>query len=354
MRVLVCGAKVPFARGGAEMLVESLAEELARRGFEVDQVTVPYNWRSRGDLLRCGLAWRMVDLTEVWGRRVDLVIATRFPSYVVKHPNKVVWLVHQVRQAYDWKGTRWSDFDDSPRDEKTLELLRAMDRRSLGEARRRFAISRNVADRLRRFNGLDAETLYPPPKLDGRLSAGEYGEAVFAAGRLDPTKRFDLLLRALAHCRTPVRARLAGEGPERDRLMALAGELGVAERIEFLGWIDDEALLREYRDALAVFYAPFDEDYGYVTVEAFRAAKPVVTAADSGGVLEFVEDGRNGYAVSPDDPRAMAARLDELHRDRELAARLGRAGEASVCDIGWDRVIAALTGSASPSAPAAD
>ena len=344
MRVLVCGAKVPFARGGAELLVESLAAELDRRGFEVDTVTVPYNWSTRGELLRCGVAWRMVDLTEVWGRRVDLVIATRFPSYVVKHPNKSVWLVHQVRQAYDWKGTRWSDFDDAPRDQRTLELLRAMDRRALGEARRRFAISRNVADRLRRFNGLDAEPLYPPPALDGRIEQGPYGDAVFAAGRLDPTKRFDLLLRALARTATPLRVRLAGEGPERERLEALARELGVAERVEFLGWVDEASLLREYREALAVFYAPYDEDYGYVTVEAFRAGKPVLTASDSGGVLEFVEDGRNGYAVPPEDCAAMAARLDGLHRDRDLARRLGTAGRERVRDIGWDRVIAALTG----------
>jgi glycosyltransferase involved in cell wall biosynthesis len=352
MRVLVCGAKVPFARGGAEMLVESLCAELDRRGFEVDTVTVPYNWANRADLLRCGLAWRMVDLTEVWGRRVDLVIATRFPSYVVKHPNKSVWLVHQVRQAYDWKGTRWSDFDDSPRDAKTLDLLRGMDRRALGEARRRFAISRNVAERLRRFNGLDAEPLYPPPQLDARVVRGPHGDAIFSAGRLDPTKRFDLLLHALAHCQTPVRARLAGEGPERERLEALAAELGVSGRVDFLGWIDEDALLREYRDALGVFYAPFDEDYGYVTVEAFRAAKPVVTTTDSGGVLEFVEDGRNGYAVPPADSRAMAARLDELHRDRALAARLGRSGQARIRDMGWSRLIAALTGAPAPGSPA--
>lgn len=346
MRILVCGAKVPFARGGAEMLVESLCRELDLRGHEVDEVTVPYNWSTRAELLRCGLAWRMVDLRDVWGKRVDLVIGTRFPSYVAAHPNKSVWLVHQVRQAYDWKGTRWSDFDDSPRDQRTLELLRAMDRRSLGEARRRFAISRNVAERLRRFNGLDAEALYPPPRLDGRLVPGPYDGAVFTAGRLDPTKRFDILLRALAHCQTAAKARIAGEGPERQRLETLARDLGVGERVAFLGWLDDEALVREYRDALAVFYAPYDEDYGYVTVEAFRAEKPVLTASDSGGVLEFVEDGVNGYAVAPDDPRALAARIDALHRDRALAARLGAAGSSTVRGIGWDRVIEALTGGA--------
>jgi glycosyltransferase involved in cell wall biosynthesis len=118
--------------------------------------------------------------------------------------------------------------------------------------------------------------------------------------------------------------------------------------VEILGRIDDERLIDLYARALAVHYAPFDEDYGYVTVEAFRAAKPVVTTTDSGGVLEFVEDGHNGFAVSPEDSRAMAARLDELHRDRALAARLGRSGQGKVSDIGWDRVIAALTGAPTP------
>ena len=344
MRILICDAKVPFARGGAELLAAALREQLARRGHEVDEVTIPYNWSKRTDLLRCGLAWRMVDLRQVWGQRVDLVIATRFPSYAVAHPNKVVWLVHQVRQAYDWLGTRWSDFNGAPRDARALAMLRSLDARTLGEARARFAISRNVAGRLRRFNGLESEVLYPPSKIAPLLRSGAHGDYVFTAGRLDRAKRFDLLLRALALCATPVRCKIAGEGPERGPLGELARELGIAERIEFLGWVDEPRLADLYAEALAVYYAPYDEDYGYVTIEALLAAKPVVTAADSGGVLEFVEDGAGGVVCAAAAPREFAAAFDRLYRDRDAARRLGESGRPRVAGIGWDEVIRRLTG----------
>ena len=117
------------------MLVESLRDELKLRGFEVSVVTLPFAWSSRVQILKSTLAWRMVDLTEAGGKKIDRVIATRFPSYAVKHPDKVVWLVHQMRQVYDLLGTPYSDFTESPRDRKVIEMVRAMDRRTLSEAR---------------------------------------------------------------------------------------------------------------------------------------------------------------------------------------------------------------------------
>src|SRR6185436_6256519 len=128
---------------------------------------------------------------------------------------------------------------------------------------------------------------------------GDFGDYVFSAGRLDRLKRFDLLIRAMKHTETPVRCRIAGEGPERESLQALADRLGVKDRVDLLGWVEDARMAAHFAHSLAVFYAPYDEDYGYVTVEAFKSAKPVVTTADSGGVLEFVEDGRNGYVCPP-------------------------------------------------------
>lgn len=348
-RICICGAQVPFAHGGAEMLVGSLRDELLRRGFEVDIVTLPFQWTDRVRLLKSALAWRLIDLTEVNGRRIDRVIATRFPSYLVHHPRKVVWLVHQFRQAYDLLGTEHSDFaPGEPRDAKVLAMIRAMDRRTLGEARAIYTISANTAERLRRFNDLSAEVLYPPPRLDGAYRAAEHGDFVFSAGRLDPLKRFDLLIRALAHAETPVRVKIAGSGPEREALLALAERLGVSARVELAGWVDDAQLLDAFASCLAVFYAPYDEDYGYVTVEACKAARPVVTCGDSGGVLEFVEEGVNGFVCDPGAaagaPRQIAARLDRLYRDRELARRMGAAGEVKARGIDWDHVVAALTG----------
>jgi len=341
-RIAICAAQVPFTRGGAEVLYESLRDELERRGHRAEIVALPFNWSSRMAILKSALAWRLLDLSDAAGERVDLVVATRFPSYAVRHPRKVVWLIHQFRQVYELAGTRFSDFGARPGDDEVAKMIRDLDRRALGEARARFSISRNTAERLRAHNGLDAEPLYPPPPLGDAYASGEAGDYVFTVGRLDPMKRFDLLVRAVAATRRPLTAVIAGEGPERDRLAALAGELGVAGRVELPGRISDRRLVELYAGALAVFYAPFDEDYGYVTVEAFRSGRPVVTTADSGGVLEFVRDGENGYVCAPGAEREIAARFERLWDDRAGALRLGRAGRERVAAIGWDRVVERL------------
>ncbi len=343
MRICICSTQVPFSYGGAEMLVESLRDELKRRGFEVAVVTLPFAWSSRLQILKSALAWRMVDLTAAGGKKIDRVIATRFPSYAVQHPDKVVWLVHQMRQVYDLLGTPYSDFVESGRDRKVIDMIRAIDRRTLSEARALYTISQNTADRLKRWNGLAGTALYPPPKLVREYHEGEFGDYVFSVGRLDELKRFDLLIRALAACQTPVRCKIAGTGPEEEKLRALAAKLGVAERVELLGWVDDRDLPALYAGSLAVFYAPYDEDYGYVTVEAMKSGKPVLTAEDSGGVLEFVADGETGFVCPQSGAREMGARLDLLFRDRGKARAMGAAGKSRVAGVDWDRVIAELT-----------
>ncbi|HEX3531626.1 MAG TPA: glycosyltransferase, partial [Thermoanaerobaculia bacterium] len=214
----------------------------------------------------------------------------------------------------------------------------------LSEARSVFTISQNVADRLKRFNDLPAEVLYPPPKLDALYHPGPLGDYVFTIGRLDPLKRFDLLIKAMKHTETPVRCRIAGTGPDREKLQGLIDKLGLRDKVELLGWVADRDVVEHYAGALAVFYAPYDEDYGYVTVEGFKSAKPVLTAADSGGVLEFVEDGRNGFVIPPDSPRDLAARIDTLYRDRERARVMGERGREGVAKIGWDGVVERLLG----------
>ena len=342
-RILICGTQVPFSHGGAELLVDSLAAELSRRGHRVEVVRVPFAWSDRLTILKSALAWRLLDLTSAAGEPIDLVIPTRFPSYLVRHPRKVVWLVHQFRQVYELKGTRYSDFTDSSEDRRVETMIRAMDRRTLGEARRVFTISGNTAERLDRFLGVHGEPLYPPPALVEVLSPGEPGDYVFTVGRLDAMKRFDLLLRAMAEADGAVRCKIAGSGPEEETLRALAVKLGVADRVELLGRVDDADLPALYAGALAVFYAPYDEDYGYVTVEAFKSGKPVLTTDDSGGVLEFVEDGVNGFVRPSGAPSALGETISRLHADRALAQRLGEAGRRKVEAITWDRVVERLT-----------
>src|SRR6188474_2701170 len=159
MRIAVCSPQVPFARGGAEILSETLVGELRARGHKAELVTIPFKWYPGARVLTQALLWRLVDLEEVGGSAVDLVISTKFPSYVVRHPNKVVWLVHQFRQAYELDRTELGQFSESEEDRALRRSIHRLDQVALGEARKLGAISQNVADRLKRNNGLDAEVI---------------------------------------------------------------------------------------------------------------------------------------------------------------------------------------------------
>ena len=172
-----------------------LTEELSRRGVEADLVTLPLIERERFDLVRSALAWRMLDFTEVGGRPVDAVIATRFPSYAARHPNKVVWLIHQYRQAYDQFGTAYSDLTASPEDRRTREAIAEIDRVGLSEARRVFANSRTVAERLRTFQR-DRERAALPSAAARRAVSLRARSATTCcrSGASTPWKRTDLLV----------------------------------------------------------------------------------------------------------------------------------------------------------------
>jgi glycosyltransferase involved in cell wall biosynthesis len=342
-RIAVCTAQVPFVSGGAEIHVESLVRELKARDYDVELVRLPFKWYPHEELIKGCLAWRLVDITASMGRPIDLAIATKFPSYVVRHPNKVVWLIHQYRAAYDLYGTQYSELTPNTEDENLRSIIRRIDQSTLGEAQRIFTNSRNTARRLARYNSLHGEPLYHPPKHDGRYHNAGYDDYIFAVSRLEALKRLDGLVRALVHTCAEVRCLIAGTGPMRAELERLANKLGVSDRVEFLGYVDDEQLVQLYANCFAVYYAPFDEDYGYVTLEAFKSRKPVLTAPDSGGVLEFVDDAISGYVVTLDEPARMGERINQLYTDRRLAARLGEAGFEQVAGITWDYAIKRLT-----------
>src|SRR5215204_2468195 len=336
MRIAVCSPQVPFARGGAEILAERLAQELSERGHEADLVTIPFKWYPGATVLTNAALWRLVDLSEVEGRPVDLVIGTKFPSYAVKHPNKVVWLVHQFRQAYDLDRTELGQFGESPEDRATVRAVHRLDSVALGEARKLAAISRNVAERLQRTLGLDAEVILPPPQaLDFRCD--EYGDFVLSVNRLDRAKRIDLLLEAAA-ADDSIRCVIAGDGPDRQRLEQLAHARGLDGRAVFAGRVGESQLADLYARCRGVYYAPVDEDYGLVPYEAFMASKPVVTTRDAGGPLDVVHDRQTGLVIEPRaDELARACRYLLEHDDDARA--WGTAGRAIAETVTWDAVV---------------
>ena len=336
MRIVVTHPQVPFAHGGAEVLAERLTAELNARGHQAALVTVPFKWYPRTRVLTNALAWRLLDLDEVEGRRIDLLIATKFPSYAVKHANKRVWLVHQFRQAYELDRTQLGQFDESAAERAARRKVHELDRRTLGEAQRLFAISRNVAERLRRSLGLEAEVVLPPPQeLDYRCDA--YEDFVLSVGRLDRAKRIDLLLEAAAADQS-LRVVVAGDGPDRERLERVAKSHELDGRVEFRGRVDARELADLYARCGAVYYAPLDEDLGLVPFEAFRSQKPVITTTDAGGPLDVVADRRTGLVTAP-SAVALADALRYLRAHPDERRAWCEAGKVAAERVTWDAAI---------------
>ena len=341
---MVCEAQVPFVRGGAEALVRELIRQLRARGFDAERVSLPFKWYPKDEILSHAAAWRLLDLSESNGRPIDLLVATKFPTYFVRHPRKVTWLVHQHRGAYELVGTEYSDFTHNEHDVALRDKLMTLDTDMLGESRGLFSISSNIANRLQKYNGLTATALYHPPRLAERLRGGPAGAYVLSVGRLETVKRVDLAIRAMTHLPASLNLIVAGTGSHRESLEALAASLGLASRVQFLGEVDDEQMIELYAGALAVVFPPYDEDYGYVTLEAFLSHKPVVTTSDAGGPNEFVTHGVNGLVMAPEAP-AIAEAVASLDADRRRAARMGDAGYDLARGITWSSVIDRLTGS---------
>lgn len=337
MDVLVCGAQAPFVRGGAELHMDNLVRALEDAGHRADLVRLPVAW-DKDRLFDAALAWRLVPADA------DVVIATNFPSYFIRHPRKVIWLFHQHRGAYDAVDAPWSDLGLDDGSLEAQRLLTQWDTVALGEARRVFTTSAVVADRLARYNGLSGTPLYHPPPLHDRLTPGPSGDYVFCPTRLETNKRPDRLVSALSHAEG-VRGVVAGRGSLHGELTAQAVRLGVSDRLELPGFVSDEQLLELYAGAFAIVYAPHDEDYGYVTLQAFLAGKPVITADDSGGVLEWVEDGVTGL-VTDGSPEAMGRAMSRLATEPGLARRMGQVGRERVAGLSWSTVVSTLLAAA--------
>lgn len=342
-KVAVLHAQVPFVRGGAELMVENLTLQLKKRGYDAEVISMPFKWYPNNVLLDTYMSWRMADITETNGEKIDLAIATKAPTYLAKHPNKVLWLMHQHRVAYDLRDSvPASGFNTIPGGREMIAHLTRMDNMAIPEAKAIYSISKTVTDRLNHFNGIPSTPLYHPPSLEGRYYCDKFENYILSVGRLDPNKRVDILIRALKYCDKEIKVLIAGRGAEAEKLQKLAVDLGVEDRVEFLGFVPDEDLLDLYANAMGVCFTPIDEDYGYITLEAFLSKKPILTCHDSGGVLEFAKQNESAFIVDV-SPEAMGACFSKLFNNKRMAAEMGVVGFNTVKDISWDNVIDELT-----------
>ena len=348
MRVGLLTVQVPFVRGGAEMLAESLQREIRRAGHEAEIISLPFKWYPPARVPEHMLACRLVGVEDSNGVPIDRAIGLKFPAYLARHPNKVMWLLHQHRGAYDLWGTELGDLHRSPDGAHVRSAIQEADTRLIPEARACYTISRKVSERLRRFCDLPSTPLYHPPPGAEQLRGGEYGDYFLVPSRVNRSKRQHLVVEALALTRHPVRAVFMGAADDHryGDEMKRSSERGPAgARIVWTGAVSDEQRLELYANCLAVVFVPWDEDYGYVTLEAMLSSKAVVTCSDSGGPLEFVADRENGLVCEP-SPAALAEALDLLWERRHVAREYGRAGRQRYRDmgIGWEKTLSCLLG----------
>lgn len=317
--------------GGAERFFIGLRDALRAIDLDVTLLQVPSNEADFDSIKESYLRFYDLDVSAY-----DGVITSKAPSYLVRHPNHVCYLQHTMRVFYDMYEVEFGKGSDQLAEQR--ELVHALDSAALLAPRTRkiFAIGEEVASRLRRYNGLDAEVIRHPTSLTG-FREGAFRH-LFMPGRLHRWKRVDLAIEAMRHVKAPVELIISGAGEDAERFKRQAeGD----PRIRFTGWVSDEDLIGYYRDSLAVLFVPRREDLGLITYEAFHAGKPVITCSDSGEPARVVEDGRTGYVCEP-DALAIARRIDQLAADPALAESLGRRGQQAAAEVTWEKVAVAL------------
>lgn len=347
MRIGVLRTQVPFVTGGAERHAANLVAALTTRGHEATEITLPFKWYPGQTLSDHIAAAKLIDISEVEAVPVDLAIGLKFPAWLAQHPNKVFWVIHQHRQAYDMWEAGSSDLLDDPQGEALRALIHEEDRAAFAASPHPiFANSGNVAARLEKYLGVSSTPLYHPPPNASALRQGTFGDYLFVPGRLNASKRLELTLQAAARSKARLVVAGVAENPAyQQQLIRMAEDLGIAGRVTWLGAVDDATLIRHYADCRGVVFVPRDEDYGYITLEAMLSGKPVITVTDAGGPLEFIRDGQEGLITAP-DPAALGAAFDRLMEDAREAERMGQAGLARyrAQDISWDHVVETLTG----------
>lgn len=341
MKIVLATIQTPFINGGAEYLIGGLHFALSEAGNKVERVSMPFRFSPVKEVQRSLKIWQGEDLTTLNGHCPDLVVCMQFPTYHVRHPRKILWLMHQFRIVYDLWDTPYAPDEARRVEGKELqEEIISSDTESLRDIERRYTISKTVSSRLRHYNSITSEPLYHPPFMAERFYSAEAEGYVLVPSRLEGTKRQDLFIRAMTHVKCNVIGVICGEGGQRNNLARLCAELSLEDRIKFVGQVTEEEKQGLYAHALCIFFGPYDEDYGYVTLEAMLSSKPVITCTDSGGPLEFIIPEQTGWVVPP-RAEEIARAIDFLAQNPARAKQAGKAARAHYdeMDISWQTVI---------------
>ena len=341
MRILIPSIQVPFIKGGAELMTQGLKNALIRDGHEVEIVTIPFKFSPHSYIDNLMDIWKEQDFNNFNGYKIDRVIVLQFPAFYVQHDHKILWLMHQHREVYEL-------YDQKSATEELKQLKEKIyryDTQELEKIEHRFSMCHNVSNRLQKYNKITSLPVYHPPANEALFYCAESYGFIFCPSRLEKLKRQDLLIKAMQYTTSEAVAIIAGEGGQREYYLSLIEELALGDKVRLIGSFSEEEKYVLYARSLAVFFAPYDEDYGYITLEAMLSSKPVITCYDSGGPLEFVVDKESGFIVEP-DPRMIAQKIDWLYENQQKAKEFGENGLQNYKEknISWDNVVRKLLG----------
>ena len=341
MRIVIPSIQVPFIKGGAELMTKGLRDALRKHGHQVEIVTIPFKFSPKSYIEDLIDIWQKQDFNDFNGYQIDRVIVLQFPAFYVRHKHKILWLMHQHREVYELYDAQ----NTSDEIKHLKEKIHTIDTQELSKIKERFSMCYNVSNRLEKYNNLEATPLYHPPANEEAFYCDESYGFIFCPSRLEKLKRQDLLIKAMQYTKSDAVAIIAGDGGQKEYYTSLVSQLNLTKKVRLIGSFSEEEKIVLYARSLAVFFAPYDEDYGYITLEAMLSSKAVITCSDSGGPLEFVVDHESGFIVEP-DPQKIAKKIDWLYERQHKAKEMGAKGlqHYKSKNISWDNVVHSLLG----------
>ena len=296
MKIAITTVQIPFITGGAELLTQNLKDALIKSGHEAEIVSIPFIDSPLSRIEEHIIASRLLDIDYSWAGKIDLCIGMKFPAYFIPHSNKVLWVMHQHRQAYDLFNTDYSNLKNDANGNKLKNIVYNADNLYMPEAKRIYTIADNVSKRMKKYNGIESTPLYHPcPDMD-KFYCAEYEDYILMPSRINVTKRQQLAIEAMCKSNSNIKLYIVGKADNevvKNNLLSFIRERKLENRIRYFDYVTQEEKFKLYANAKAVLFIPLDEDYGYITLEAMASSKAVITAKDSGGPLEFVIDNKN-------------------------------------------------------------
>lgn len=346
MKIVIATSQALFVKGGAEFLAENLRTAIIKAGHQAEIVNIPFMDRPLEIIEEQIIASRLMEISASWAGKTDLCIGLKFPAYFIPHPNKVLWMLHQHRAAYELFDTPYSNIKNNDMGNAIRNVIYNADNRYLPEAKKIFTISENVSERLKKYNGISSIPLYHPCPGMEQFYCDGYEDYILVPSRITTAKRQFLALQALSMTKTKVQFYILGKADsevEKEKLVSFVEEHNLQKRVRFLDYVSQEEKIKLYANAKAVLFIPKDEDYGYITLEAMASSKMVITATDSGGPLEFLDNHRNGIIVEPKE-QDIAEALDKVWNSQTMAEEYGKNARKKLdeMEITWDRVIKEL------------